>query len=203
MSFAIYHVACGSYFGSWTSFPLLLKCFELKGVVSGTPLTMRAVTLTLTYLVQFAVEALPRKAGIFKGNLVSLGKIGELAHPEAEMLETGLPVLGWSLLLMRWGTETCRCFAGARPWAVPREQEPQWPWAFVPWKQSFQRETGTWPIQEESDAEPVVFAKPLLSLVYPNIGTTLPYFLNPTIDPILALCPCPGPEADFLSFPPL
>lgn len=69
-----------------------LKCFELGGVVLGTALTMRAITPILTYLAQSVVEALPRKFGIFKGNLVSLHKVGDLAHPEAEMLETGLPV---------------------------------------------------------------------------------------------------------------
>lgn len=75
-----------------------LKCFELGGVVSGTALTMRAITPILTYLAQSMVEALPRKSGIFKGNLVSLQKAGDLVHPEAEMLERRLPVFSWSLM---------------------------------------------------------------------------------------------------------
>lgn len=83
------------------------------------PLTMRAVTPILTYLAQLVVEALSRKAGIFKGNLVFLGKIGEPAHPEVEMMEAGLPVLGWNLVLTWWETEACRCFAAARAGVVP------------------------------------------------------------------------------------
>lgn len=132
MSFAIRHVTCGSYFGIQTSFLLLLKCFELGGVVSGMPLTMRAVTPTLTYLAQFVVEALPRKAVIFEGDLVSSGRIGEPAHSAAEMLETGLPMLSWSLASTRWETKACRWSTGARACVAPQEKEPQWPWEVVP-----------------------------------------------------------------------